>query len=183
MKAEEDIVVTVVFNRTTRTGCAARMETRPGLPRIYGSVPARRSFGDRSNFTRGRSRSSGSSKRGRTSQINYYGVCWHCLVLSRMLSVLLIVTLRDLRLIIITVETLNMVQNDFYTVENFDSVKTGNLIEQDILTYMCVATHVLLFFFSRASQKERSKLPSGKDQNKTCKACFFLKSTCVLFLL
>ena len=30
-----------------------------------------------------------------------------------------------------TFETLNMVQNDSDTVETFDSVKTGNLIEQD----------------------------------------------------
>ena len=47
-----------------------------------------------------------------------------------------------------------MVQNDSDTVETFDSVKTGNLIEHDKHCKLHVATHVLHVFFRGHPQKK-----------------------------
>ena len=76
-----------------------------------------------------------------------------------------------------TVETLNMVPNDTDTVESFDSVNTGNLIEQDKHCELhCILQLVYLLCFFEGIRKERSKPHSERDQNKACKACFFCKS-------
>ena len=121
-------------------------------------MPTWGNLGNRLNFTRGESRGSSASKHGslreRTNQINN-SYCWihHSLRLRRVLTFCIVLLPRkklksdvpcdsatvktDNSLRSDSVKTLNMVKNVSDTVETFDSVKTGNLIEQEKHCKLC----------------------------------------------